>query len=61
MKIQSDDPPESPKKYQLSIPALFEGTVMQMLAKLASDRYRTPTDLLHDLARVAKYQNVPNL
>jgi serine/threonine protein kinase len=50
--------PTSPKKYQLAIPDLLEGTIMRMLAKRPEDRPRTPTDLLKDLDRVAKYNNV---
>jgi serine/threonine-protein kinase len=51
-------PPRSPKKYQLAIPDLFEGSVMKMLAKDPKDRFQTPSDLLRDLERVAKYNAV---
>jgi len=51
--------PVSPKKYQLSIPDMFEGVVLRMLAKRPGDRFQTPTDLLKDLERVAKYQGIP--
>ncbi len=50
--------PEKPKKYQLSIPDMFEGLVLRMLAKRPGDRYQTPADLLKDLERVAKYQGI---
>jgi serine/threonine protein kinase len=50
--------PVKPKKYQLSIPDLFEGTVLRMLAKRPEDRFAKPADLLTDLERVAKYQGV---
>jgi serine/threonine protein kinase len=50
--------PVKPKKFQLSIPDLFEGTVMRMLAKRPEDRFQKPADLLNDLERVAKYQGV---
>jgi serine/threonine protein kinase len=50
--------PEKPKKYQLSIPDMFEGLVLRMLAKRPGDRYQTPVDLLKDLERVAKYQGI---
>jgi serine/threonine protein kinase len=56
-KIRQTDPVR-PKKFQLSIPDLFEGTVMKMLAKRPEDRFATPADLLEDLERVAKYQGV---
>jgi serine/threonine protein kinase len=50
--------PVKPKKFQLSIPDLFEGTVTRMLAKRPEDRPQTPSALLADLERVAKYQGV---
>jgi serine/threonine protein kinase len=56
-KIRQTEPVK-PKKYQLSIPDLFEGTVLRMLAKRPEDRFQTPADLLTDLERVAKYQGV---
>jgi serine/threonine protein kinase len=56
-KIRNEEPAK-PTKYQLSIPALFEGTVMKMLAKSPSDRFQTATDLLKDLERAAKFQGM---
>lgn len=50
--------PAKPKKYQLSIPDLFEGTVMRMLAKRPEDRFQSATELLADLERVAKFQGM---
>ena len=50
--------PEKPKHHQLSIPDLFEGIVLRMLAKRPADRHQTPKDLLRDLDRVAKYQGI---
>jgi serine/threonine protein kinase len=50
--------PVPPKKFQLSIPDLFAGTVMRMLAKRPDERFQKPADLLADLERVAKYQGV---
>jgi serine/threonine protein kinase len=46
--------PVKPKKFQLAIPEVFEGTVLKMLAKRPDDRYQTATALLKDLERVAK-------
>ena len=60
MKIQRDPPP-MPTKFHLSIPPLFEGVVLQMLAKRPDDRYRTPTHLITDLQRVAKYVGAEEL
>jgi len=50
--------PVKPKKYQLSIPDLFEGVVLRMLAKRPEDRFQTAADLLVDLERVGRYQGV---
>ena len=40
-----NEPPAKPKKFQLSIPDLFEGSIMRMLAKAPADRFQTPTEL----------------
>jgi serine/threonine protein kinase len=50
--------PVKPKKYQLSIPDLFEGAVLRMLAKRPADRFQTAASLLTDLERVAKFQGM---
>jgi serine/threonine protein kinase len=50
--------PVKPKKYQLAIPDLFEGTVLTMLAKRPQDRFQTPAELLKELERVARFQGV---
>lgn len=56
-KIRTAEPVK-PKKYQLSIPDLFEGIVLQMLAKRPEDRFQSPADLVTQLERVAKFQAV---
>ena len=56
-RIRQEEP-EKPKKHQLSIPDLFEGIVLRMLAKRPSDRHQSPAELLKDLERVAKYQGI---
>ncbi|HMP02491.1 MAG TPA: FHA domain-containing serine/threonine-protein kinase [Gemmatales bacterium] len=56
-KIRSAEPVK-PKKYQLSTPDLFEGVVMQMLAKRPQDRQASATELLTSLERVAKFQGI---
>ena len=55
-KIRSE-PPVRPKKYQLAIPDLFEDAVMKMLAKEPQDRFQTPTELLDQLERIAKFKD----
>jgi serine/threonine protein kinase len=56
-KIRQETPVK-PTKYQLAIPAHFEGAVLRMLAKRPEDRYQKATELLVDLERVAKYQGI---
>ncbi len=59
-KIQNEAP-ANPTKFQLSIPPLFEGVVLKMLAKNREDRFANPTLLLKDLKRVAKYQGLSDV
>lgn len=54
LKIQTQRP-EPPTKYHLSIPALFEGVVMRLLAKRPDDRFADATQLLKELDRVDRY------
>jgi hypothetical protein len=49
---------EKPKKCQLSIPDLFDGTMLKTLAKRPDEHYQKAADLLVDLERVAKFQGV---
>ncbi|MBM4068596.1 MAG: FHA domain-containing protein [Planctomycetes bacterium] len=50
--------PALPKKFQMSIPDLFQGIVMKMLSKRPEERHQTATLLLADLDKVIKYQGV---
>ncbi len=50
--------PVKPKKFQLSIPDLFEGAVLRMLAKRPDERFQTPRELVLDLERVAKFNGM---
>jgi serine/threonine protein kinase len=52
------EPPEKPKKFQLSIPDLLEGIVLKMIAKRPEERYQNASDLLADLEKVATFQGV---
>jgi serine/threonine protein kinase len=56
-KIRSVEP-EKPKKFQLSIPDMFQGTVLKLLAKRPEQRFQTATELLVDLERVGKFAGV---
>jgi serine/threonine-protein kinase len=53
-----NEPPVRPKKYQMAIPDLLEGTILRMLAKSPEERFETPRDLLKDFERVAKYNGI---
>jgi hypothetical protein len=53
--------PANPTKYQLSIPPLFEGVILRMLAKNPDDRFANPTMLLKELKRVAKFQGLSDV
>ena len=53
-----DAEPTKPNVYQLSIPGMFQDAVLKMLAKRPDDRFQTPAQLLMDLERIGKFQNV---
>ena len=57
VKIRNAEP-EKPKKYQLSIPGMFQGAVLKLLAKRPQERYQTAAELLKDLERVGKFAGV---
>jgi serine/threonine protein kinase len=56
-KIRNTEP-EKPKKYQMAIPDLFQGTVMKLLAKVPEQRFQSAAELLTDLERVGKFAGV---
>jgi pSer/pThr/pTyr-binding forkhead associated (FHA) protein len=56
-KIRNTEP-EKPKKYQMAIPDLFQGTIMKLLAKRREERFQTATELLTDLERVGKLAGI---
>ncbi len=57
VKIRSAEP-KKPKEFQLSIPDLFQGTVLKLLAKRPGDRHQTAAELLDDLKRVGRFAGV---
>jgi serine/threonine protein kinase len=56
-KIRSAEP-EKPRKYQMAIPDLFQGTVLRLLAKRPEERFESAAELLTDLERVGKFAGV---
>ncbi len=51
--------PERPTKYQLSIPAGFEGVVLKLLARRPEDRYQSAAELVRELERVGRANRAP--
>jgi pSer/pThr/pTyr-binding forkhead associated (FHA) protein len=50
--------PVDPRKFQLSINESFRDVVMHLLQKRPEDRYQTPDDLMRELERIAKYNQL---
>jgi serine/threonine protein kinase len=50
--------PDKPTKFQMSIPPMFEGVVMKLLAKDPKDRYQAAADVVKELERIGKYSGV---
>jgi serine/threonine protein kinase len=53
-----DQQPKPPKKYQLSVNELFQDVVMTLIAKDPADRFQTPSDLIKELAKIGKFNNL---
>ena len=56
-KVREQEPTK-PKEYQLAIDELFQDVVMKMLAKNPDDRYDSPDQLLRELNRIGKFNNL---
>ncbi len=50
--------PRPPKKFQLAVNELFSDTVMKMIAKNPDDRFQTPDELLADLMKIGRFNNL---
>jgi serine/threonine protein kinase len=59
-KIRNAEP-DRPQKYQMAIPAGFQGTVLKLLAKRPEERFQTATEMLRELDRVGKFAGVTGL
>ena len=53
-----DETPKHPKSYQLAVNDLFEKIVMQLLEKDPANRFQKPSDLIKELVRIGRYQNL---
>ncbi len=58
IKNVRDQQPELPKKFQLSINENFQDSVMKLIAKDPIDRFQTPDELLKELMRIGKFNNL---
>jgi hypothetical protein len=56
-KIRTAEPVR-PRKYQPAIPELFEGVVLQLLAKRPEDRYQNAGQLPKALGGLAQWQEI---
>ncbi|MFO0811072.1 MAG: FHA domain-containing serine/threonine-protein kinase [Gemmataceae bacterium] len=55
--IRTVEPPR-PKKAQMTVPDLFDGVVMKMLAKDPAKRFQTVAEVVAELERIGKYNGV---
>jgi serine/threonine protein kinase len=53
-----NDKPEPPKKVQLSTNELFQDLIMALIEKEPADRIQTPVELLKELLRIGKFNNL---
>ncbi len=51
--LEREQPP-SPSQFQPLVPEMFEKAVMRMIAKSPESRYKSATELVHDLERIGK-------
>ncbi|MDP6557799.1 MAG: hypothetical protein QGG71_24240 [Pirellulaceae bacterium] len=47
-----------PKEFQLSVNELFQNAVLEMITKRPEDRFQDPSELLRELGRIGKYNNL---
>lgn len=50
--------PEKPKTFQLAVNEMFQDVVMKMIAKDPAHRYQNPNELLKELLRIGKFNNL---
>jgi serine/threonine protein kinase len=50
--------PERPQKYQMSVPQMFQDTILKLLAKRPEDRFGSAKELLAALERAGKFAGI---
>jgi serine/threonine protein kinase len=58
IKNVRDEHPKPPKQFQLAINDLFQDVIMKMIAKSPDDRYDNPMQLLKELMKIGKFNNL---
>ncbi len=58
IKNVRDTVPEKPKNIQLAVNEMFQDVVMRMIEKDPALRYQTPDELLKELLRIGKFNNL---
>lgn len=59
IRMVREDEPVKPREHQLSVNEMFQDhVVMRALAKDPKDRHQTPAELLRDLERIGKFNNL---
>lgn len=56
-RIRTERPP-APSTFQMSVFAQFEGVVMRLLEKNPADRFPNASELLAEIERIARFQNI---
>jgi len=58
IRMVRQEEPRKPKEFQLSINDMFQDVVMTMIAKRSQDRFQEPAELLNELDRIGKFNNL---
>lgn len=56
-KIRTAEP-DRPQKFQMSVPNLFQETILKLLAKRPEERFQTAKELLTELERAGKFAGI---
>lgn len=58
VKSVRDEVPKPPKSFQLSVNDLFQDLIMTLLEKEPGNRVQTPANLIQELLRIGKFNNL---